>query len=81
MNQCKVSVVLAYIAFIYILASVIYLIASRSYGTPFKDAVSKYPELVEIKRESVNKRMVLFLRGIIFSLIILLIARPFKSCK
>ena len=50
MSECKVSIILAYFATIYIIASVIYLCITRSYGTPFNDAIQKYPELVEIKK-------------------------------
>ena len=50
MTECKVSIILAYFAAIYIMASIIYLLITRSYGTPFNDAVKKYPELVEIKK-------------------------------
>lgn len=77
MTFCKVPTILANFAAIYILTSVIYLIITRPYGTPFKDAVQKYPELVKIKENSSKKRRNAFHIGLIISIIILRITRPF----
>jgi hypothetical protein len=64
-------------AIVYILASILYLIQTVSYGTPFKDAVSKYPDLLKIKKESVDKRRGAFYRGFIVSIILVVLTRPF----
>ena len=79
MTFCKVPTFLAYFGAIYILTSVIYLIITRPYGTPFKDAVQKYPELVKIKKASSNKRRDAFYMGFAISLVILGISRPFPN--
>ena len=78
--MCQVSVILAYIASVYISSSIIYMIVSQSYGTPFKDAVSKYPELVQIKKSSVKQRKTLFCTAIIVSVIGLIVLNPFGKC-
>ena len=40
MSYCKVSVILAYAMSIYTIASIYYLIRTRSIGTPFKDSLT-----------------------------------------
>ena len=49
MKICEVSTLLAYIAGIYIIACLFYMILTRSYGTPFNDALKNYPDLIKIK--------------------------------
>jgi hypothetical protein len=80
MKLCQVSVIFAYFSVIYISASIIYLVVSQSYGTPFKDAVNKYPELRQIKKESAEKRKKLFFTGVIVSIIGVFILNPFGKC-
>ena len=80
MNKCEVSIVFAYFALIYILASGYYLLITRSYGTPFYDAVKKHPELVSIKKQSAAKRAKAFYCGVFLSIIAAWYFRPFKSC-
>ena len=80
MKFCQVSTALAYVASAYIIASIVYLIITRSYGAPFKEAVNKHPELVEIKNESANKRKRAFYMGIGASIILLVLFRPFGKC-
>ena len=79
MSYCRVHIILAYTALIYILASIFYLIQTRSYGTPFKDAVKKYPSLVKIKTISVEKRRRAFYNGLIISIALAFIFRPLRS--
>ena len=79
MSECKVSIVLAYFASIYIIASIIYLLITKSLGTPFNDAIQKYPELVEIKKSSIERRDV-FLQGLGVSIIIMCLLQPFSKC-
>ena len=78
---CTISIYLAYIALVYILASIFYLIFTRKIGTPFMDAVNEnYPELLEIKKESSKKRRNIFMAGIAINIVIAVLIRPFKKC-
>ena len=79
MSFCRVPTVLAYFAAIYILTCIIYLVITRSYGTPFKDAVKNYPELVKIKKESSDKRRNAFYMGLGISIVIMVVMRPFSN--
>ena len=80
MDKCKVSKILAYLALIYILTSIIYLLITIKYGTPFKDAIENYPELKKIKELSVYNRKNAFYTGLVISCIVLFILQPFKTC-
>lgn len=77
---CQVSVVLAYLASIYIISTIYYLIVSRSYGTPFKDALEKYPELKKIKMKSAHERGNAFYGGLAIGVISMVILKPFGDC-
>jgi len=81
MEYCKIPVVLSYLAACYILASTYYMLMTRNIGTPFKDAVSKYPELVAIKTESANQRRKIFYTGIVVSIVLMVVVRPFSRCN
>lgn len=70
---------LAYVAIVYILTTIIYLIASRKLGTPFMDAVRKNPELVKIKNESKKKRNKIFLIGLAISIGAMFLLNPLKN--
>ena len=80
MKICEVSTLLAYIASIYIMACIFYMILTRRYGTPFNDALKNYPDLIKIKKESGNKRRTIFYTGIILSIIGLFFFKPFGQC-
>tara|TARA_B110000438_G_C15634178_1_gene572326 strand:+ start:33 stop:287 length:255 start_codon:yes stop_codon:yes gene_type:complete len=82
-SDCKVPVIFAYILTAYFITSIIYLIVSRWLGTPFKDELNKpdYKNLKSIKEKSARNRGILFWSGIIASVIILYIWRPFQNCK
>ena len=80
MNICKIHPVLAYLALIYIITSVYYLIVTRKLGTPFADALKKYPELQKIKKKSANDRGNAFYTGLLISCIIVFILQPFSNC-
>ena len=41
MSYCKISIYLAYAMAIYTIASIYYMIRTRSVGTPFKDSLSE----------------------------------------
>ena len=85
MNACqlkaKVVVFFAYLAAIYIMGSIIYLIITKSYGTPFNDAVQKIPELVAIKEESTSQRKKAFCLAVFISVVFLCLLKPFKLCE
>ena len=81
MKYCRIPIVLAYIAMIYIMTTLIYLLITRQYGTPFKDAVANYPNLMKIKLDSVIQRQHAFHIGMCISIIILCITRPFSICN
>ena len=67
-------------ALVYILGSVYYLFITRFYDTSFSDTLQHYPELLEIKKKSVNKRAKTFYFGIVLAIISIWYFKPFKSC-
>lgn len=77
---CQVSVILAYLACIYIISTIYYLIVTRSYGTPFKDALEKYPELKKIKMKSAHERGNAFYVGLAIGVVSMVILKPFGDC-
>ena len=78
MDTCKISVYLAYAMAIYCIASIFYLIATRSVGTPFKDSLSE--KQLKIKHESANVRRTIFYSGIAIGAISMVIFRHFSRC-
>ena len=68
-------VALAYVTIIYACASVFYLVYTRSMGTPFADTLTE--EQRQVKAESARKRGCVFMYGIIFSSVLLLLVKPF----
>ena len=78
MNTCKNSVYLAYAMAIYCIASIFYLIATRSVGTPFKDSLSE--KQLKIKHESASVRRTIFYSGVAIGVVSMLIFRPFSRC-
>lgn len=76
--NCKISKMLAYSMAIYTIASLYYIIRSRSVGTPFNDSLTE--EQKRIKKESSEVRKQLFLEGCIAGIMILVLFQPFKSC-
>lgn len=81
MKFCKIPIWLGYLALLYIFASIYYLIVTRNYGTPYKNAVNKYPELIKIRNESVSRRKNTFYKGIIIGLFVISISQPFRPCQ
>lgn len=80
MEKCLIPIVLAYIAAIYIGASIIYLLTTYigNVGTPLKDAIMKDPELAKLRENSKSKRGKIFLFSLLISLSLLLLIQPFK---
>ena len=78
MKTCEVSKVLAYAMAVYTIASLYYVIRSRSVGTPFKDSLTE--EQLQIKEESKKVRKQIFTEGSFAALVVLYVMKPFKSC-
>ena len=78
MNNCKINLYLAYGMLTYIFASIFYLIQTLNIGTPFNDSLTE--EQKRIKQQAVQQRKTIFYQGVIFSLILLLIIKPFETC-
>lgn len=80
MDVCQMYPILVYVASIYIIASIYYLIVTRKFGTPFADALEKYPELKKIKEQSAKDRGNAFYQGLFLACSIMFILQPFNSC-
>ena len=80
MNICEIHPILAYLALVYIIASVYYLVFTRQFGTPFADALEKFPELKEIKKKSATERRNTFYCGLALACVIICIFKPFSNC-
>jgi hypothetical protein len=78
MNNCQVSVYLAYFMAAYCIASIYYFISSKCMGTPFNDSLTEIQKT--IKKESSKTRGNLFLQGMILGAVILFIKKPFRLC-
>lgn len=78
MDTCKISIYLAYAMSIYCIASIFYLISSRSVGTPFKDSLTE--KQLKIKKESANVRRTIFYGGVAIGVVSMFIFRPFSRC-
>ena len=80
LTECKISTIFAYFSVVYIVASIYYLIVTRSFGTPFRDALEKYPELLKIKQKSSSQRARAFYIGLLIGISGLVLLRPFGKC-
>jgi predicted membrane channel-forming protein YqfA (hemolysin III family) len=78
MDNCSMSVTLAYGMLIYILASIFYLLRTRTIGTPFYDSLTD--EQKKIKRDSANVRRNVFYLGLILSAGLVYMIPPFTKC-
>lgn len=78
MDNCTMSVTLAHGMLIYILASVFYLLRTRTIGTPFNDSLTE--EQKKIKRDSANVRRNVFYLGLILSSAVIYFVPPFTKC-
>jgi len=72
------SIFLGYGMAIYVIASIYYIVRTRSVGTPFRDSLTK--KQIEIKRKSADVRRNIFLQGLGGAAILLGIFRPFHRC-
>ena len=78
LGTCKISVALAYLMVVYILACIYYLVRTRTIGTPFYDSLTKKQKA--IKAKAVIQRRNIFYQGIIGAIIGMVIFRPFNQC-
>tara|TARA_Y100000389_G_C17389176_1_gene478852 strand:+ start:917 stop:1153 length:237 start_codon:yes stop_codon:yes gene_type:complete len=78
MSYCKISIYLAYAMAIYTIASIYYVIRTRSVGTPFKDSLSQ--KQLEIKKESAKVRRSIFYQGIGAGFVAMIFFKPFSKC-
>lgn len=76
--NCKVPIILAYAMSVYTLASLYYIIISRNVGTPFNDSLNE--DQRKIKQESANVRRKIFYTGIVLSISLMVLVRPFSKC-
>jgi hypothetical protein len=77
-NICIMSNYLAYAMSTYCIASVYYLIRSRSVGTPFNDSLTQ--KQIQIKKQSAKVRKNLFFQGVALGILSLFLFRPFSQC-
>lgn len=77
--KCEVSTWLAYAMAVYALASIWYLIATRTVGTPLKDSYTS--DQLQIKEESTRKRRRIFQTGVVIAIAVLVLWRPFRDCS
>jgi hypothetical protein len=78
LGTCKISVALAYLMLVYILACIYYLVRTRTIGTPFADSLTKKQKAIKAKAASQRKNI--FYQGIIGAIIGIVIFRPFNRC-
>ena len=71
------TVFFARLAFVYIIASVGYLVLTRKIGTPFYDSLTE--EQRAIKRESVKVREKAFYTAALIGIIMIVLWRPFSK--
>lgn len=64
---------------VYLIACVVYWLASRCMGTPFGDSLS--PEQKELKRESAAARGKLFVAGLVTGVLVIVAWKPFLKKK
>jgi len=78
MNNCTISVYLAYGMAAYVIASIYYLITTMYVGTPFKDSLTA--KQMAIKTKSAGVRRNIFYQGIAAAIVGLAIFKPFHKC-
>ena len=78
MKACGYTVLLAYLATVYLGASIYYMVSTQSLGTPFKDSLTY--EQKEIMKNSSKKRKMVFMNGVGLTMLILVFTRPFSKC-
>ena len=80
MNICKIHPVLAYLALIYIITSVYYLIVTQKTRNSICGCVKKISRTTKNKKKSANDRGNAFYTGLLISCVIVFILQPFGDC-
>jgi hypothetical protein len=75
MDSCRVPVVFAYLFSAYVMASIIYMLATICIGTPFRDSLTEAQR--RIKEAVVKKRGRIFYSSLVFSGLLLYLVKPF----
>ena len=77
--NCEVPIMFAFVSSIYMIASIIYLIAITVdiVKSPVAEAVKDYPELEKIRNTSKKTRRNLFYISLVLATILLVIFNPF----
>jgi hypothetical protein len=78
--KCDVPVVLANLFVVDAVAVAVYLALTRGLGTPFADALERYPELARVKAESAKRRRNIYLLGLAVGVAAVVYFRPFWAC-
>jgi len=64
-------------AVVYLIASLIYFIATRFIGTPFANSLTD--EQRELKKKSARMRMAIFVVAVALAMVVISAVRPFRS--
>ena len=78
-TSCHCSLIvgaLAYFSLAYLIASVVYLVATRCLGTPFRDSLSS--SQIHIKKSSQRVRGLVFSGGLMVAILLLVALRPLR---
>ena len=75
---CVMSNYLAYGMATYCVASLFYIVRTRSVGTPFNDSLTK--KQLELKAESATVRRNIFYQGLVLGVVLCFLFRPFDQC-
>ena len=75
---CVVSNYLAYAMATYCIASIFYLVRTRSVDTPFKNSLNA--KQLEIKKKSTEVRKNIFYQGLALGVAVCFLFRPFDQC-
>lgn len=72
-----VTLSLARLALVYLIASLIYIVLTCSYGRPFYDSLTEGQR--KIKRDAVKKRGCAFAIGLVVGVIVVVLWRPLQA--
>ena len=67
----------AYVCLVYTLACLIYMIGTRTMGTPFFDSLTS--DQRDLYRQSARRRGYVFAVGLLFAIALVAVLRPFRT--
>ena len=76
----SLTLLLAYAALAYLLASAAYLLITARWGTPFMNAVRKNEKLLQLYTASASSRRKVFMGSLLATVALLVLWRPQLSC-